>query len=86
MAQLEGIHIQRTQKQHSSVVVVIPIAVRKALGIVKGDFIIFASHRNNGVVEISKFHPKEVSIDGNKINPDRKAEDGTQCIKDGGPR
>lgn len=57
MPKLDGIHIQKAQKQHSSVVVVIPILVRRALGIKAGDHIVFTSHSNNHVVEMSKFIP-----------------------------
>lgn len=76
MAVLEGINIQRTQKQHSSVVVVIPIAVRRCLGIHSGDFVIFTSHPGTGVVEFKRFEPKEASLGRNKVNTDRKAEGG----------
>ncbi len=72
MARLDGIHIQRVQKQHSSAVVVIPKLVSKALDIKPGDYVIFTSHSGNNVVEISKFS-KEVNQRGkNKVNPDRK--------------
>ncbi len=56
-AKLEGIHIQRAQRQHSSVIVVIPTLVRRALGIIAGDYVVFASHPGSGVVELSKFVP-----------------------------
>jgi len=56
-AKLEGIHIQRAQRQHSSVVVVIPKAVRAALDLAAGDYLVFTSHPNTGVAEMSKFVP-----------------------------
>lgn len=60
MSKLDGIHIQRVQKQHSSAVVVIPKLVRIALDIKAGDYLVFACHSVNNVVEISKFQ-KEVT-------------------------
>jgi len=56
-AKLEGIHIQRAQRQHSSVVVVIPKLVRTALDLKAGDYVVFSSHPNTGVAELSKFIP-----------------------------
>jgi len=73
MPVLEGINITRTQRQHSSVVTVIPIAVRHALGIKAGDFVVFTSHPRTGVVELHKFDPKEVSRGRDKTDSDRKA-------------
>lgn len=55
MPKVDGVNIQRVQRQHSSAVVVIPIAVRRALEIEIGDYIIFSSHSGTGVVEFSKF-------------------------------
>jgi len=72
MAQLEGLHIQRTQRQHSSVVVVIPIAVRRTLGIKAGDYVIFTGHPGTGVVELVKFRKEAQNHAGDNSNPDRE--------------
>lgn len=76
MELLEGINIQRTQRQHSSVVVVIPVAVRRCLGINAGDYVIFASHPGSGVVVFKKFESKEIKHGGNQTNPDRENQGG----------
>jgi len=72
MAQLEGINIQRTQRQHSSVVVVIPTAVKRALGIKAGDYVIFSSHPMTGVVEFMKFRREAQNHAGDNSNTDRE--------------
>lgn len=55
MATLEGINIQKVHKQHSSLVVIVPKAVRKALSITAGSYVIFCSHPGTNIVEFSKF-------------------------------
>lgn len=57
MAKIDGINIQRIQRQHSSLLVVIPIAVRRVLGLRVKDYIVFHSHPGTNVVEFSKFEP-----------------------------
>lgn len=63
MAKVEGTNIQRAQRQHSSVVVVIPKIIRRALDIKPGDYVVFTSYRSSAAVELSKFIPG-VSKDG----------------------
>ncbi len=58
MPRLEFISVRRTQRQHSSINVVIPKAVRVALGIKAGDYVVFSSHPGTGTVEFTKFVPK----------------------------
>lgn len=76
MSQLEGIHIQKVHKQHTTLVVTVPIAVRKALDITAGSHVIFASHPGTKVVEFSKFELKGTRHDRGKGSSDRKDRDG----------
>lgn len=71
-AQLEGIHIQRVQRQHSSAVVVIPILVRRSLGIKAGDYVVFTSHSSTGTVEMSKFVPGDKNHGKDSGDTDRE--------------
>jgi len=73
MPTLEGVHIQRVQKQHSSTIVVIPKLVRRALDIQAGDYLIFRSHPGENIVELVKFIPGEKQNGRDTANPDRKA-------------
>ncbi|MBA7563123.1 hypothetical protein ES708_04776 [subsurface metagenome] len=58
MPRLEFVNVRRTQRQHSSINVVIPKAVRVALGIKAGDYVVFSSHPGTNAVEFTKFIPK----------------------------
>ncbi|MBA7612284.1 hypothetical protein ES703_19520 [subsurface metagenome] len=84
MAMLEGINIQRAQRQHSSVVVVIPILVRRALGIKAGDYVVFTSHPGTGVVEMSKFVSGDKNHEKNRGNSDRENRGGGARAQSGG--
>lgn len=74
MSRADGIHIKRVQRQHSSVVVGLPAALRFALGIKAGDYVVFSQHQGTGVVEMTKFC-KEVHAHGrDTAGADRKVE------------
>ncbi|MBA7557901.1 hypothetical protein ES705_50681 [subsurface metagenome] len=45
---------------HSSVIVVIPYLVRRALGIKAGDYIVFNGHKGHNIVELMKWDKKGV--------------------------
>ena len=76
MPKLDGVHIQRVQKQHSSTIVVIPVLVRRALGIQAGDYVVFVSHSDTGVVELTKFIPGDKQNARDNTDPDRKDSSG----------
>jgi len=53
--QVDGVIIQRVRAQHGSLLVVVPIAIRRALELKVGDYLVFNGHSDQGVVELSKF-------------------------------
>ncbi|MBA7674186.1 hypothetical protein ES703_82393 [subsurface metagenome] len=72
MPKIEGIHIRRVRRQHSSVVVVIPVLVRRALGIKAGDYVIFNGHKGDNIVELMKWEKKGVRSARRKKHSSRK--------------
>ncbi len=76
MPSLEGINVKRTQRQHSSIIVVIPKVVRVALGIKAGDYVVFSSHPGDNAVEFTKFVPKGKNHGRDKANSSREDQTG----------
>ena len=58
-------YIARVQKQHSSCIVVIPKAVRTALGIGRGDIVLFELYIGRRKVDFSKFIIPGGQVNGN---------------------
>lgn len=58
MAKVDGITIARVRRQHSSLLVVIPLVVRRALGLHAKDYIVFSSHPGDNTVEFTKFEQR----------------------------
>lgn len=73
MPKLDGVHIQRVQKQHNSTIVVIPKLVRQALDIQAGDYVVFGSHTGENIVEFMKYIPGEKQNGRAHTDSDRKA-------------
>ncbi|MBA7700044.1 hypothetical protein ES703_108750 [subsurface metagenome] len=81
MAQLEGICIRRVHRQHTSAVIVLPYEVRRAMKIKVGDYLIFSSHKANGVVELHRFEPGGKQNGGASRNSSRKNQRGRTRVK-----
>ncbi|MBA7665262.1 hypothetical protein ES703_73332 [subsurface metagenome] len=84
MPRLEGMHIHRTQRQHSSVVVTIPKAVRDVLDLKAGDYVVFTSHPGTNVTELRKFSSEVHTHGRNYSSPGREARREPACAPSGG--
>lgn len=83
MSELDGVHVVRAQKQHSSVVVVIPKNIRIALGLKVRDLVVFDLHRGNPPqVYLSKFKGDKNHAKA-KANSDRKGAGRRPRAQDG---
>ncbi|MBA7681719.1 hypothetical protein ES703_90059 [subsurface metagenome] len=80
----DGIDIKKVQKQHSSAIVVIPLAVRFALDIHAGDYLVFASHQGTRVVEMTKLNTEEYAHARSKTDPAQQAGTRRTCAPVGG--
>lgn len=52
--------VKRIYRQHNSVVVVVPVAVREALGLKKGDYVSFSWDEGATACTLAKVEPREV--------------------------
>jgi len=64
--------IKRVHRQHNSLVMVVPVAVRSLLGIEKGDHVFFSWKRGRKTVRFGKVHIHKESPSGRAKHTVRK--------------
>ena len=72
----ENYFIAKVYKQHSSLVIAVPQAVCIALGLKRGDYMVFTWQQTEGKFKFSKFRPEGAKDVGDSRNPDREDKGG----------
>ena len=76
MAEEEKIYVHKAHRQHNSLVVVIPMMIRRFLLIDSGDSVVFRIRTSDGEVVFDKLRIKEMKHARSPGNTDRKDNGG----------
>lgn len=73
--------IKRVFRQHTSLVTVVPLAVRKLLGIKQGDYVFFTWSRGRKCVRFGKVELRKGRSNGDKRYTNRSDRGGRVCAE-----
>lgn len=65
-------HVTKAYRQHGTTVTSVPLAVRVALDLKQGDYLMWQVDTASSFVQVCKVVPGGVENGGNSGNPDRK--------------